>query len=166
MACALRRASGVKSALALAVALALVACGPREVYAPVTTTSAELAGAPSATYPLAHGDVRLASYGLAQRQQPRIHIGMAISNRSDETWTVDAREARLALRDGAALLPDMPEHIAIPPHATRWIDLVFPVELVVGQNGDVPAFDVGWVVHAGKTIVAGTTPFAARPAAR
>jgi hypothetical protein len=147
---------------AVGIVLALAACGSRDVYAPTTTTSAELAGAPSVTYAITpRGEVRLASYGLAP-DAPRIHIGLAVSNRSEETWTVDAREQHLSLAGGAALLADAPEHVDIPPHATRFVDLVFPVELVVGRNGDVPAFDVGWVVHAGKTIVAGTTPFTAR----
>jgi hypothetical protein len=153
--------------LALLAPLALAACSSPRVYAPVTTTSAELAGSPAATYPLsAHGEVRLASYGYAEEEpdmRPRaIHLGMAVSNRSDETWVVDTSQQRMLI-GGVEVKPDYSGHVEVPPRSTRFVDLVFPLPPTIEGRDEVPAFNVNWVVIAGnQNIVAGRTSFEAR----
>jgi hypothetical protein len=147
--------------------LVLAACASQKVYAPVTTTSAELAGSPAATYPLsAHGEVRLASYGYAEEEpgmRPRaIHLGMAVSNRSDETWVVDTSQQHMLI-GGIEVKPDYTGRVDIPPRSTRFVDLVFPLPPTVDGRDEVPAFNVNWVVVAGnQNIVAGRTSFEAR----
>jgi hypothetical protein len=154
--------------------LALVvfgACASHKTYTPVTTTGAELAGSPAASYSVPptdpNGDVKLASYGV-ERQDPgararAIHLGMAVSNRSDETWLVDTGAQRLVIR-GKEVTPERPGKIEVAPRSSRFVDLVFPLPSNVTSENEVPAFDVQWTVLAGaRHVVAGATSFEATP---
>lgn len=151
--------------------LALSACAPtRYSYAPVTTTSADLVGASAAVYGVPpgapRGEVRVAMLGIgsptsvsatgAQDQRSdAIHIALAVSNRSDETWTVDPSEQRIALTlkrqrsDIYALAgdPTRPGTVSVLPRSTRMIDLFFPLPIQFNKEDAPPPFDVIWTVH-------------------
>lgn len=154
------------------VAVALAACAPaRFTYAPVATTSADIAGMAAASYPVPsdapEGDVHVAVLGVADvRRHPRspwtekaIRVSLVVSNRSTETWRVEgeAQHVELASRrtrmtldanadaGGAAVLVD------VPPHSTRWVELLF---LVPEGTDDalLGAFDVSWSVRLGPSV--------------
>jgi hypothetical protein len=168
--------------------VALSACEPtRYAYAPVTTTSADLAGASAAAYGIPpdapRGDVRLAMMGISSlaategapgsrdrgdtMRTDAIHIGLAVSNRSDQAWTVDPSEQHLTLtvkqhrndiwatnREMALSGP-----VVVPPRSTRMIDLYFPLPIDFKKEDAPPPFDVVWTVHAGAQPVSRRTTF-------
>jgi len=175
-------------AAAAMASVALSACEPtRYAYAPVTTTSADLAGASAAVYGVPpgapRGDVRVAMMGISplvagegtpgsrdrgdQVRTDAIHIGLAVSNRSDEAWTVDPSEQHLTLtmkqrrsdvwatnREIAVSGP-----VVVPPRSTRMIDLYFPLPIDFKKEDAPPPFDVVWTVHAGGQPVVRRTSF-------
>lgn len=165
---------------AVLTSVALSACAPtRYAYAPVTTTSADLAGASAAVYAMPpgapRGDVRVAMFGVTSlgpigTHEPgsdAIHVGLAVSNRSDETWTVDPSEQHLTLTlkrqrsDIYATSGETPRSgaVLVPPRSTRTIDLYFPLPIQFHKEDAPPPFDVTWTVHAGGRAVTQRTPF-------
>lgn len=144
-------------------------------YAPLTTTSAELVGAPAATYEMPGGDVRLAMLGIASLRSNgledstlrAVHIALAASNRSDEHWTVDASEARLSMvvrRERSDIYATTLEVgrapvVDVPPRSTRMIDLYFPLPIQLANKDALPSFEVLWTVHAGTRTITERTPF-------
>jgi hypothetical protein len=168
------------SLLAASVLLALSACAPtRYSYAPVSTTGADLAGASAAVYGMPpespRGDVRVAMLGigsvsaLGSQETPAdaIHVTLAVSNRSEETWTVDPSEQRLTLTmkrqrsDVYATTRDAPRASAvqIPARSTRMIDLYFPLPIQFQKEDAPPPFEVIWTIHIGSRAVVQRTPF-------
>ncbi len=175
-------------AAAAIASVALFACEPtRYAYAPVTTTSADLAGTSAAVYgvpPAApRGDVRVAMMGISsltaaegapgsrdrgdEVRTDAIHIGLAVSNRSDEPWTVDPSEQHLMLttkkqrsdiwatnREMALSGP-----VIVPPRSTRMVDLYFPLPIEFKKEDAPPPFEVVWTVHAGGQPVVRRTSF-------
>jgi hypothetical protein len=160
--------------------VALSSCAPtRYSYAPVTTTGADLGGASAAVYGVPpeapRGDVRVAMLGissvspLGSQESPAdaIHVALAVSNRSDETWTVDPSEQRLTLTmkrqrsDVYAATRDVTRSTAVlvPPRSTRMIDLYFPLPIQFQKEVAPPPFDVIWTIHAGSRGVTQRTPF-------
>lgn len=157
------------SRFVVAASLTLAACAPaRFTYAPVATTSADLAGMAAAAYPVpgeaAAGDVHVAVLGVAEiRRHPRspftekaIRVSLVVSNRSSSTWRVEGSEQHVELAshrvrtvldaktdgDGHEIVVD------VPASSTRWVDLLFPVpdgteEALLGT------FDVQWTVRLG-----------------
>ena len=156
-----------------------LSCAPtRYSYAPVTTSSAELAGASAAVYGMPpdspRGDVRIAMLGVTSMgpvgtHEPgsdAIHVALAVSNRSDETWTVDPSEQHLTLTlkrqrsDIYATSGQVPlTTVLVPPRSTRMIDLYFPLPIQFQKEDAPPPFEVIWTVHAGGRDVTQRTPF-------
>jgi hypothetical protein len=159
-------------------AAALSACENQYVYRPAVNTSATIQGQPASYYRIPanapHGDVRIATFGLAQIQ-PRegggeleaIHVRMIVSNTDgDRPWTVDTREQLVALPNhgesrpayatvdqGAAPL------VEIPPRQARTIDLFYPLPADMSDADDLPSFDTIWTVQTAQGPVAERTPF-------
>ncbi|MDB5218553.1 MAG: hypothetical protein JWO86_6480 [Myxococcaceae bacterium] len=165
---------------AVVAALALTACTPtRYGYAPVTTTSAELEGSSAAVYAMPpdapRGEVRIAMLGVAESSTPgmqetrsrKIHVALAVSNRADETWTVDPSEQRLTLTNNrersdvyATTRNDAgSSSVIVPPRSTRVIDLYFPVPIQLQKDDALPPFDIRWTVHAAGRSITQRTPF-------
>jgi hypothetical protein len=164
---------------AVLTSVALSACAPtRYSYAPVTTSSAELAGASAAVYGMPpgspRGDVRIAMLGVTSigpigTHEPgsdAIHVALAVSNRSDETWTVDPSEQHLTLtlkRQRSDIyatggqVPSTTVHVL--PRSTRMIDLYFPLPIQFQKEDAPPPFEVIWTVHAGGRAVTQRTAF-------
>ena len=161
-------------------AVALTACAPtRYSYAPVTTTSAELAGASAAVYGMPpgspQGEVRIAMLGVTSMGpvgthevgSDAIHLALAVSNRSDETWTVDPSEQHLTLtlkrqrNEIYATSGEIPRSstVLVLPRSTRMIDLYFPLPIQFQKEDSPPPFEVVWTVHAGGRAVTQRTPF-------
>jgi len=175
-------------AAAAIASAALSACEPtRYAYAPVTTTSADLAGASAAVYGVPpgapRGEVRVAMMGITslaaasgspgsldrggEVRADALHVALAVSNRSDETWSVDPSEQRLTLtvkqqrsdiwatnRELSLSGPVM-----VTPRSTRMIDLYFPLPIAFKKEDAPPPFDVVWTVHAGREPVSRRTTF-------
>lgn len=163
-------------------AVAFLGCAPtRYVYTPVMTTSAELEGAPAAVYEMpsgsSRGDVRVAMVGVAALRPGglkdstlrAIHVALAVSNRSDEHWTVDPSEEHLSLvmnhelSDIYATTAEITRAptVDVPPGSTRSIDLYFPLplQLQLQKENKLPSFDVVWTVHTGSRAITQRTPF-------
>lgn len=161
-------------------AVALSACAPtRYSYAPVTTTSAELAGASAAVYGMPpgapSGDVRIAMLGVTSMGPigthevgtDAIHLALAVSNRSDEAWTVDPSEQHLTLtlkRQRSEIYATSSDAarsstVVVLPRSTRMIDLYFPLPIQFQKEDAPPPFEVVWTVHAGGRAVTQRTPF-------
>ena len=175
-------------AAAAIASVALSACATtRYAYAPVTTTSADLAGASAAVYGIPpeapRGEARIAMMGVSsltaasgspgsldrgeQVRADAIHLALAVSNRSDEVWTVDPSEQRMTLTIkqrrsdiwGTSRELTLSEPVAVPPRSTRMIDLYFPLPIDFKKEDAPPPFDVVWTVHAGGQPVVRHTSF-------
>lgn len=166
---------------AVVLAVAFSACSStRYSYAPVTTTTAELSGASAAVYGMPpdapRGEVRIAMLGLTAMSalgaqdtasSDAIHLGLAVSNRSDQAWTVDPSEQHLALTlknqrsDIYATSGETPRSstVVVPPRSTRMIDLYFSLPVQLKTEDAPPPFDVVWTVHAGARPVTQRTTF-------
>src|SRR5689334_4708029 len=99
---------GMKRYVALLALAALLGCGPdRFAYAPVQTTSAGVGGSAAIRpFPPAspRGEVRVAALDIADLEPNAssstlraLHVALVVTNRSDETWSVDVPEQRLSL---------------------------------------------------------------------
>lgn len=163
-----------------AAVVILGACAPtRFVYAPVSTTSAEIAGAPAVVYALppgdARGDARVAMLGIAMLQ-PRgiedstlraIHVALEVRNGSDQVWTVDPAEAHLVLATDhvrsdiyatSARIEPLPR-VDVAPHGQAAVHLYFPLPLHLRTERSLPAFDVIWSIRTGGRAVTERTSF-------
>lgn len=152
----------------LLVAGALACSTPRYSYAPVRATSADLAGAPAAIYSIPpddpRGDVRLATFGMARLVPDEVedsalwavHIALVVTNRSDETWSVDGTEQQLRVENGNDLVQatndqlDDPPVMAVPPHGVTWVHLFFPLD--PQRPRFVPAFEVRWTLRTSTRV--------------
>jgi hypothetical protein len=158
-------------------ALALPACASRGfVYEPVTTTSAEVVGRPAASYPIPatgpQGSAELVSFGLAEVQGEdeatrALCMRLIVANRSDRSWSVDARVQALVFDDGQEVTPKyalaadgQPPVVEIPAGGTRAIDLFFPLPAGIEDARALPRFDAVWSVRTPTRVVTGRTPFA------
>jgi hypothetical protein len=168
------------SCLLLLGAFTLPACASRAyVYEPVTTTSAEVGGRPAARYriPLVRpeGDAQLVSFGVAEvkpadSDEPPTRVlamRLIVANRSEQSWTVDARVQALVFDDGqeatpmyALALGGSPPMVDVPAGESRAIDLLFPLPRGVEEARDLPRFDAVWSVRTSQHVVTGRTPFA------
>lgn len=155
-------------ALAVALATSAVACtSERFTYAPVRTTSADVAGESGAVVRIPRdaprGDVRVVTFGIAPLQPEddplatvrALHVSLVVSNRSDETWTILGDEQRVSLGGTGSPIVARSARVAaitrmeIPARSTRWIDLFFPLPQGVETPGAIPSFDVTWTVRTG-----------------
>lgn len=167
--------------IALAAAVILGACAPtRFVYAPVSTTSGEVEGAPAVVYDLppgdASGDVRVAMLGIATLEPAggiqdstlrAIHVALEVRNRSDGLWTIDPGEAHLALTSDRArseIYATSSQVRALPrvdvaPRAQATVHLYFPLPLHLRTERTLPGFDVIWTLRMGTRAVTERTQF-------
>jgi hypothetical protein len=175
------REQAMKLSLAAVIAaVALWGCAPtRYSYAPVTTTSADLEGASAAVYGMPpeapRGDVRIAMLGVSsisaigtqESKSDAIHLALSVSNRSDETWTVDPSEQRVSVtlkRQRSELYATTGDGrsttvVSVLPRSTKVINLYFPLPIQFRREDAPPPFDVVWTVHAGGRAVTQRTPF-------
>lgn len=166
-----------RSVVMIAVA-ALFGCGPDTyTYAPVRTTSGDIAIEDAAVRAIPpdrpRGEVRVAALGVVALRPEAIadstlrafHVEIVVSNRSDEPWTLDGAEQRLAVGAGRELVEAITERVGRPPqievpaHTTRTIDLYFPLPAEVESARDLPAFAVVWTVRAGSRVVTERSAF-------
>ncbi|HSO31759.1 MAG TPA: hypothetical protein VLT33_04570 [Labilithrix sp.] len=171
---------GLRHVAGVVAAVALLGCPPpRYTYAPVGVTNADLAGAPAAVYEIPpgspRGDARLSMVGiatlkpggLADSTLRAIHVALAVSNRSDERWTVEASEARLVLSsrraydaiEATTATVARPATVDVPARSTRMIDLYFPLPIRLQGESEIPSFEVFWTVHLGPNAITQRTPF-------
>ncbi len=170
----------MKLTLLAALALALGACEPNYAYLPVTNATV-VRGKVAAEYPIPadmpHGDVRIASYGIADvgPRHPRgendrlraLHLRFTIENNADRDWTFDTRQQRVLLQGYGQSQPAFvavngggsPPVVTVPALQSRTIDLFFPLPAPLQRARQLPAFDVIWRVHAYDKFVARRTPF-------
>jgi hypothetical protein len=157
--------------------LAVISCAPRAyVYAPVTTTSAEVAGRPAASYPIPRdapeGTAQIVSFGVADVQPEEagelvraLCMRLIVANQSERGWSVDARVQALVFEDGQeatpmyALAPGAPM-VEVPGGRTQTIDLFFPLPAGAEDARALPRFDAVWSVRTSRSVVTGRTPFA------
>ncbi len=165
----------------LAIAAGLLAAGCAEqqyVYEPAVNAKAQMRGFPAAYYniPTANptGDVRLASFGVAQVRSSRgggkvstIEVRMIVANNSDSTpWTIDTREVMLSIQGVGQSRPlfvntdaGKPPILSIARGQRHRIDLFYPMPSRVRGEGQLPAFDLLWKVQTSSGQVAERTPF-------
>ena len=169
--------------IAVTALLLLGACTSSEfTYVPAQNASATMGGRAAADYAIPEnapaGDVRLATYGVAELQ-PRggdddqhvgaIHLRLAIANNSDHPWTIDTRQQRLDLEGRGMSAPalasadrsgDAPPVITVAAGGKRTVDLFFPLPKDLDGAKDLPAFDAVWRVSVGpQQTVVERTPF-------
>jgi hypothetical protein len=164
----------------LAGAVILVACAPRPfVYAPVSTTSAEIAGSPAVVYALPpddpRGDVSVAMLGLAALRPDGIddstlravHVALEVRNRSHETWTIEPSEAHLELTSThgrsdvtatSARIRPLPR-LDVPAGGHAVLHLYFPLPLHLQSEKALAAFDVLWTLRFADRAVTERTSF-------
>jgi len=152
-----------------ALVLGAMACGPAKfTYAPVATTSAEIAGMAAAVYPVRSpngpGEVHIAVLDVmdarykphARMTRRALRVSVFVSNRSTTTWRLESNEQRIELsgrrtRVSIDAEPDKSgKHrvVDIPPSSTRWVDLTF---LVPDDADDtmLEKFELTWSVRLG-----------------
>jgi hypothetical protein len=163
--------------IALVALLAAPGCEPQYAYVPVTNATV-IAGHVAADYPIPkeapRGDVRLASYGIADLGSTRdkddhvraLHLRVTLIDNGDRAWTMDTREQLVDL-DGygqsiaayaSANAGSAPPSITVSPMGKRVVDLFFPLPQELQRAERLPTFDVVWKVHADKDI-SERTPF-------
>ena len=141
--------------------------GPRlSVYEPTSNAGALISGHPAAVYPLAGGDVRVASFGTTEvtpRGEPRsvrvLQARMVVTNASDPaTWLFDTRnvtavipnqgESRAAfVNTDESTLPIVEVHRG----ETKLVDFYYPMPSGVTSP---EYFDLRWRVDTGRRSVA------------
>lgn len=168
--------------LSLGAAAVLLGCGQqRYQYGPVRTTGAEIAGSPAAAYDIPpdapRGSMRLAMMGVSTLHSltgledstlRAVRLAFVVSNRSDETWTVDLAQqhidvpTRHGLETVYATTVDItrPTAIEVPPRSSRWIDLYFPLPFSLSKVDELPAFDAVSIVNTGTRAISQRTTFA------
>lgn len=160
--------------------IALAACEPQYAYVPVTNATV-IAGHVAADYPIPkeapRGDVRVASYGIADvggsrehddRDRVRaLHLRITIIDNGDRPWTMDTREQLVDL-DGygqsvaayaSANAGSAPPLITATPMGKRVVDLFFPLPPQLQRAERLPTFDVVWKVRADDKDISERTPF-------
>ncbi|HEX4517405.1 MAG TPA: hypothetical protein VH054_27860, partial [Polyangiaceae bacterium] len=146
--------------------VALVCCEPQYAYVPVTNATV-IAGHVAADYPVPkeapRGDVRLASYGIADlgsRDRDdhvrALHLRVTLIDNGERAWTMDTREQLVDLDGYGQSVPayasanagSAPPLITAPPMGKRVVDLFFPLPAELQRAERLPTFDVVWKVHA------------------
>lgn len=159
-------------------ALLGAACEPQYAYVPLTNATV-IAGHVAADYPVPkeapRGDVRLASYGIADLGSSRdredrvraLHLRVTLIDNGDRPWTMDTREQLVDLDGYGRSVPayasanagSAPPAITVPPMGKRVVDLFFPLPTELQRAERLPTFDVVWKVHAEDKDIAERTPF-------
>lgn len=164
----------------LVTVLTTMTCVPsRYVYAPPTTTGAEIAGGSTTSYvlppdgPQGRVAVSLRGVGLQQlTESPQgwvpskwrgLHIALDVVNSSDVVWRVDPREQRIELPgdDEPRVVDALPKSgvITIAPHTAHSIDVQFLLPAGLEHPRQLAALNVIWVVRAGTHVITRRTTF-------
>ncbi|HEX4479038.1 MAG TPA: hypothetical protein VH142_28345, partial [Polyangiaceae bacterium] len=122
-----------------------------------------------------HGDLRVTSYGLVDvgaKNKPdqriaAVHVRMALTNNSDQSWTIDTREQRLSVEGyGSSVVAfatadpgTPPPTVTAPAKGRRSVDLYFPLPDALQKQETLPKYEALWRVHVGDLIVEGSAPF-------
>jgi hypothetical protein len=161
-------------AVLVAGALVLISCAPtRYTYAPVTVTSADMAGRAAVDVPVpSAGSVRLSTFGIAELDHGRthpvraLHVRMSLTNDSDQPWSLDASLLRAELADlgSSEVAPRTvtglrPPTVEVPPRTTREVDVFFPLPEGLASARELPAFDVVWTLRTQSGELERRTPF-------
>ncbi len=174
-------AGNLRLAAYAGVPLLLAGCVDQAyVYTPAEQATATMNGRLAARYEIPpgapRGDVRIASFGVVDIEQPRrpdadeiaaLHVRFAVSNDAGAgPWTVDTRRIQADLRGvGDAGVPmvasdaDGLPTVTIEPGQQRVIDLFYPLPRNVEGEDDMPAFDLLWRVRTDTGLVTQRTPF-------
>jgi len=104
--------------IAIAPAVFLVtACAHDYAYQPAEHATGSIGGHVAADYQIPpaapQGDVRLASFGLAELRpangsgdgRPALHLRMVVSNNDAQPWTIDTREQKLDVQSTGSIPP-------------------------------------------------------------
>lgn len=173
----------VSVALFGALGLGIAGCGTagHYIYEPAERASARVAGERAAYYPVPetspHGDVRVASFGIAKvgaragedatSEIEALHARVVIANnQDDEPWVFDTRaqyavvgagryESPVFVRTAA---PDAPV-VHVPRGTSTTVDLYFPLPREQTDEDEVPAFDLYWQLGTAQGPIAARTPF-------
>jgi len=167
--------------IAIAPAVFLVtACAHDYAYQPAEHATGSIGGHVAADYQIPpaapQGDVRLASFGLAELRpangsgdgRPALHLRMVVSNNDAQPWTVDTREQKLDVQSTGSIPPAFSTThegnaglpvVTVGPGSKRIIDLFFPLPPDQQSASAIPEFDAIWNVHAGSQDVVERTPF-------
>jgi len=156
----------------------LCACASTYVYNPEENATATIRGRTAAYYQIPpaapRGDVRIASFGIAEIVPPgasagevarAIHLRLVVANNSDQPWSVDTREQRIAIPGQGESVPAYGTAdangplVEIPPSGKRRIDLFFPLPRGMQHAGKIPSFDALWEVALRDGVVKERTTF-------
>jgi hypothetical protein len=164
----------------LPAAFLVTACAHDYAYQPAEHATGSIGGHLAADYQIPpeapQGDVRLASFGLAElrpasgssEDRPALHLRMVVSNNGSEPWTVDTREQKLDVQSAGSIPPAFSAThegnaglplVTVGPGSKRIIDLFFPLPEGLQSASAIPEFDAIWNVHAGSQDVVERTPF-------
>jgi hypothetical protein len=170
----------MKTAL-LAALFTVAACSSTEyAYVPAQNATATMGGEAAAAYSIPPnapaGDVRIATYGVAElapqngdaRHLDAIHLHLSVADNSDHPWSLDTRDQRLDLEGRGMSAPafatadrsgQAPPLVTVAPGGKREVDLFFPIPGDMDGVSDLPAFDAIWRVNTGNQVVVERTPF-------
>jgi hypothetical protein len=163
-----------------ALALAATGCSSTQyLYRPEENATARVSGRPAAYYQVPpqspHGDVRLATLGIARLQSRRedsehihaMHVRMVVDNNDDTApWQVDTRQqigsldgygqSRPAFASAGAARPPI---VSIAPGMSERIDLYYPLPSSMQSASAIPHFEVLWHVQTPDGVVSERTTF-------
>lgn len=166
--------------LALASLLIATGCASEYAYVPATNATATIQGRIAAEYPIPpnapQGDVRIASYGIAEvspsdatggERLRALHLRVVLANASASPWTFDTREQRVDLSGRGPLAPSFasanpgspPPTVSVEPNGKRVVDLFFVLPSDLQHASAIPEFDALWNVDTGSGPIAQRTPF-------
>jgi hypothetical protein len=155
----------------LAGAASACASSRQSIYEPIQHTGTLISGYPAAVYPVAGGDVRVASFGATEVVPKGEHgpvrvlqARMILTNTSEPaTWLLDTRNVK-------ANVPALGEHrasfvntdsgelpmVEIHPGEKKIVDFYFPMR---EDTPTVPIFTVQWQLETAQHTVAQLTTF-------
>lgn len=165
--------------LSLASLLLAIGCASEYAYFPTTNATATIQGLVAAEYPIPpdapQGDVRIASYGIAEVSPARnphqtlraLHLRVVVANDSATPWTFDVREQGLDVAGRGLLAPafssasagGQPPLVTIDPKGKRVVDLFFVLPPDLQRASAIPEFDALWRVSTASGPIAQRTPF-------
>jgi hypothetical protein len=170
----------MKRALWIVPLLTAAGCTPQYSYVPTTNATSTIQGRVAADYSIPsnapQGDVRIASYGMADvsaQQSPdesmrALHLRVVLADNGATPWTFDTRDQRVELDGQDVLAPAFasanpgvqPPLVTVPPNTKRIVDLFFLLPATLQHAEAIPEFDAMWRVDAGTAgVIAERTPF-------
>lgn len=155
---------------------AVAGCEGVYVYRPAERATAQVAGHTAAFYDVpqgqAHGDVRVASFGISkvttatQKDIPAMHVRFIVENNSDGPWHLDTTDLRAQFAGGFNEGPTYVKsdaggvpRVEVPAYSKRTIDLFYALPEGMRKAKRIPEFDLVWRLQVGDTTVVQRTPF-------